>query len=139
MTSQEQNKNINLNDLEIAFLTIERDTAQYKIGRIDELLNIVGQKQAAQDQPSKSAKIASAVNELNFITLKFEGQQGAKLGDYEVAYKQNNLPEKWQAAFNILNLNNATISSRYHGESYQYSYWIYGENKIYRQKLKEKQ
>ncbi len=80
----------------------------------------------------------TTVQELTFITLKFEAQQGTKLGDYEVAYKQNNLPDKWQSAYSILRVNNATIKDRYHGETYQYSYWLYGEDKIYRQKLKPK-
>ncbi len=83
-------------------------------------------------------KQATAVLELNFTTLKFEAQQGTKLEDYEVAYKQNNLPDKWQSAYSILRVNNATIKDRYHGETYQYSYWLYGEDKIYRQKLKPK-
>jgi hypothetical protein len=80
----------------------------------------------------------TAVQELTFTTLKFEAQQGTKLGDFEVAYKQNNLPDKWQSAHNILRINNATIKDRYQGDTYQYSYWLYSEDKIYRQKLKPK-
>lgn len=80
----------------------------------------------------------TAVQELTFTTLKFEAQQGTKLGDFEVAYKQNNLPDKWQSAHNILRINNATIKDRYQGDTYQYSYWLYGEDKIYRQKHKPK-
>ncbi len=80
----------------------------------------------------------TAVQELTFTTLKFEAQQGTKLGDYEVAYKQNKLQDKWQSAYNILRFNNSTIKDRYHADNYQYSYWLYGEDKIYRQKLKPK-
>lgn len=80
----------------------------------------------------------TAVQELTFTTLKFEAQQGTKLGDFDVAYKQNNLPDKWQSAYNILRINNSTIKDRYHSDIYQYSYWLYGEDKIYRQKLKPK-
>jgi hypothetical protein len=83
-------------------------------------------------------KQAAAVLELNFTYLKFEAQQGAKLGEYEIAYKQSNLTDNWQSAYNILSNSNATIQDRYHGEDYQYSYWLYGEGKIYRQKLKPK-
>lgn len=79
-----------------------------------------------------------AVTEINFTTLKFEKQQSLKLGEYEIAYKQNNLDDKWRQAQNILHNSNATIKDRYHSESYQYSYWLYGEDKIYRQKLKPK-
>ncbi len=80
----------------------------------------------------------AAVQELTFATLKFEAQQGSKLGDYEVAYKQNNLQDKWQNAHNILRDKNSTIKDRYHSEGYAYSYWLYGQDKIYRQKLKPK-
>jgi len=83
-------------------------------------------------------KEAPTVKEEIFICLKFEPQQGAKIGQYEVAYKANNIEDKWTQAFNILRQNNATINSRYHGQGYQFSYWLYGEGKIYRQKLKQK-
>lgn len=86
----------------------------------------------------KAEKQTAAVLEITFTTLRFEAQQGAKLGEFEVAYKQNNLQNKWQNAYNILRNSNATIKDRYHGETYQYSYWLYGEDKIYRQKLKPK-
>ncbi len=86
----------------------------------------------------KKTKPTAAVIELTFTTLKFEPQQGVKLGEYEVAYKANNLEDKWRPAHSILRNSNATISDRYHGETYQYSYWLYGEDKIYRQKLKPK-
>ena len=83
-------------------------------------------------------KEANAVLEETFTCLKFEPQQGAKIGEYEVAYKANNLEDKWTQAYNVLRNSNATINSRYHGEGYQFSYWLYGEGKIYRQKLKTK-
>lgn len=78
------------------------------------------------------------VQESNFNILKFDAQQSAKLGTYEIAYKQNNLADKWSSVYNILKGGNATIQDRYHCEGYQYSYWLYGEDKIYRQKLKPK-
>lgn len=77
-----------------------------------------------------------AVKEETFNILKFENQQGAKIGLYHVAYKANNIPDKWNSAYNILRQNNATIADRYYGEGYVYGYWLYGEGKIYRQKLK---
>ncbi len=92
----------------------------------------------APPEIKEEEKQAAAVLELNFTSLKFEAQQGAKLGEYEIASKQNNLIDKWQSAYNILSNCNATIQDRYHGEGYQYSYWLYGEGKIYRQKLKSK-
>ena len=81
----------------------------------------------------------AAVKEETFTCLRFEPQKGARIGDYEVAYKEHNLPEHWNSAYNVLKQNNAHISNRYHGEGYQYSYWLYGEGRIYRQKLSQKQ
>jgi hypothetical protein len=86
----------------------------------------------------KPLEPASLVKEETFTILKFEKQQGAKIGEYEVAYKPNNLPDKWIQAYNIPRQNNATINNRYYGESYVHNYWLYGEDKIYRQKLKPK-
>ena len=83
-------------------------------------------------------KGVEAVKEETFTCLKFEPQQGAKIGQFEVAYKANNIEDNWTQAYNILRQNNATINNRYHGEGYQFSYWLYGEGKIYRQKLKPK-
>jgi len=81
-------------------------------------------------------KEVPAVPEQTFTILKFDSQKGEKLGDFEVAYKASNLPEKFSHAYGILRATNATIKERYHGPSYEYSYWLYGEDKIYRQKLK---
>ena len=80
-----------------------------------------------------------AVREETFSILKFQPQQGAKIGEYEVAYKANNLETAWYHAFNILRNSNATIKDRYHGEEYQFGYWLYDQDKIYRQKPKPKQ
>ena len=81
-------------------------------------------------------KEAIAVKEETFTILKWEEQKGVRIGSYEVAYKANNIPDKWNSAYNILRQNNATIADRYYGEGYVYGYWLYGEGKIYRQKLK---
>lgn len=86
----------------------------------------------------KGVKEAVAVAEETFNILKFEKQQGNRIGEFEVAYAKANIPEKFQQAWNILNKNNAVIGDRYYGEDYTYSYWLYGENKIYKQKLKGK-
>jgi len=80
----------------------------------------------------------AAVEEEVFAVLKFEPQTGARIGDFEVAYKPNNIPEKFQHAYAILHKNNATIGSRYHGPRYTFGYWLYGAGKIYRQKLTPK-
>jgi len=80
-----------------------------------------------------------AVREETFACLKFEPQKGERIGEYEVAYKEQNLLEHWNHACNILRQANATIKNRYHGEGYQYSYWLYGDGRIFRQKLSQKQ
>jgi len=80
-----------------------------------------------------------AVNESIFLSLKFEPQEGAKLGVFEVAFKANseNSADKWQSAYDLLSKANATIKDRYHSKEYAFSYWLYGTDKIYRQKLKQ--
>ena len=87
--------------------------------------------------PAEVKRGGTAVQELTFTALKFEAQEGVKLGNYEVAYKANNLEDKWTQAYNILNKANATIQERYHGGEYEFSYWLYGTDKIYRQKRKQ--
>jgi len=111
----------------VEFLVKLRDAAHMIADACEEYLERLAPSEAKQ---------AVAVKEETFNILKFEKQQGAKIGEFEVAYKANNLPDKWTSAFNVLRQNNATINSRYHGEGYAFSYWLYGEDKIYRQKLK---
>lgn len=100
-------------------------------------------KDACEEQLEKMGpprvKAAPAVKEETFNLLKFDPQQGVKIGEYDVAYKPSNLEDKWIQAYNILRNSNATINDRYHGQGFQFSYWLYGEGKIYRQKLKPKQ
>jgi hypothetical protein len=96
----------------------------------------IGELKGIADQ--KTQKTQVVVQETVFNILKFEPQQGAKIGSYEVAYRANNIAEKWTQAYNILRNSNATINVRYHSEDYEFSYWLYGEGKIYRQKLKKR-
>lgn len=91
------------------------------------------------DEPKKPSQQSAAVTETTFTTLKFDPAKGEKLGDYEIAYKASNIADKFDYAYNVLRASNATIKDRYHSSGYEFSYWIYGENKIYRQKLKEHQ
>lgn len=93
---------------------------------IDALLNYLGQSM----EPS-------AVKEETFTILKFEAQKGERLGEFEIASKANNLPDKWSHAFNVLRASNVTIKDRYYEKGYAYSYWLYGTDRIYRQKLKQ--
>lgn len=107
-----------------------------------ELMNGLESGIEAARQRIKEAKLpekkpAAIVNESTFSVLRFEPQQGQKIGPYDVAYEPQNLPENWTRAMNILKANNAVIEKRYHGPGYRFSYWIYGEHKIYRQALKQ--
>lgn len=106
-----------------------RDACQMIADAANEFLNSM-----APPEPGLE-KGHAAVNELTFTTLKWDAQKGAQLGDFDVAYKASNIEDKWQHAFNILRSSNATIKERYHGPGYSYSYWVYGQDKIYRQKL----
>jgi hypothetical protein len=113
----------------VDFLVKLRDAAQIIADAANECLGKLAPAETKQ---------TAAVKEETFTTLTFEKQKGAKIGEYEVACKPNNLANKWIQACNILRQNNATINDRYYGESYVHNYWLYGEDKIYRQKLKPK-
>lgn len=112
---------------EVDFLVKVRDGATMIADACQERLEKLGPKEARQ---------AVAVKEETFTTLKFEDQEGAKIGSYQVAYEKNNIPEKFNTAHNILQQSNATINTRYYGQEYDYTYWLYGSGKIYRQRKK---
>ena len=112
----------------------------------EEILEILvnfanAQEAAAVDLKHRIAKLVGvkesvAVKEETFDILKFETQKGEKLGEYEVAHRASNLPEKFSHAFGILKASNSMINSRYHGPNYSHGYWIYGADKIYRKRFK---
>jgi hypothetical protein len=77
----------------------------------------------------------ATMKEETFNGLSYEKQQGSRLGEYETAGRNSSQTDKWTSAFNVLKQNGATINNRYHGEGYAYSYWLYGEDRIYRQRL----
>lgn len=117
-------------DSQVDFLVKLRDACMLMADAANEYIESMAPPEVKDQAP--------AVQEVTFTTLKFEAQQGAKLGEFEIAYKHNNLEDKWRAAYNILRNCNATIKDRYHGDTYQYSYWLFAEDRIYRQKLKPK-
>jgi hypothetical protein len=85
-------------------------------------------------------EIKPHIPEETFTVLKWQSEKGSRLGDYEVAYKSQNVLENWQHAFNILKQSNAVIGNRFHGEGYVYAYWVFPEkyaDRIFRKKLKE--
>ncbi len=86
------------------------------------------------------AKPKAVVSEETFNILKWSDEKGARLGDYQVAYKSQNLPDKWLHCWNILKDNNSVIANSFHEEGYQYRYWIYPDkydDRVFRKKLAE--
>jgi len=83
-------------------------------------------------------KNVAEIREQSFINLLgWTQRSGEKLGAFEVTSRSsNNNSDGYSHAFNILRANNATINQRYHGEGFEFAYWLYEDN-IYRQKLKE--
>ncbi|MEM3000500.1 MAG: hypothetical protein QXX34_08265 [Candidatus Bathyarchaeia archaeon] len=80
------------------------------------------------------------LSEETFSILNWQSEKGSRLGDYEVAYKNQNVLENWQHCFNILKQNNAVIGNPFHLEGYQYRYWIFPEkygDRIFRKKSNE--
>jgi len=85
-------------------------------------------------------QLRARISEEDFNILKWENEKGAKLGDFQAAYKKHNLPDKWHHAYNILKVNTSLISNPFKEEGYVYRYWIYPEkynDKIFRKKMDE--
>ncbi|MCS7123933.1 MAG: hypothetical protein NZ932_00735 [Candidatus Bathyarchaeota archaeon] len=85
-------------------------------------------------------EVKAKISEETFLILKWQSEKGSRLGDYEVAYKNQNVFENWQHCFNILKQNNAVIGNPFHEEGYRFRYWIYPEkygDRIFRKKLNE--
>lgn len=80
-------------------------------------------KQALAKIPKEQAQ--AGLSEEAFNLLKWESQKGERLGNFEVAFRASNLPDKWNHAFNILRANNATIKNHFAHEGFAYHYWLY--------------
>jgi hypothetical protein len=104
-----------------------RNSLQGATEAIDAYITFLGKPQ----EPTSFTK------EETFTVLKFEPSKGERLGEFEVAHKSSNLPDKWNQAYNILRQNNAVINSRYCESNYIFCYWLYGEDRIYRQRRKQ--
>lgn len=73
--------------------------------------------------------------------LGWEKSQGNKLGEFQFTTRQaNGNSEAFNRAYNVLKVNNASISNRFHDEGFQHSYWLFSgkPETIYRQVLKGK-
>ena len=119
---------------QVEFLVKLRDAALMVVDAANEALESLAPPGVKENKPAEPA----TVQETTFTILKFEQQTGAKIGEYGVAYKASSIEDKWTHAYTVLRNSNATIKDRYHGEGYEFSYWLYGADKIYRQKLEPK-
>jgi len=85
-------------------------------------------------------EVKARIPEDRFSTLKWQDEKGSKLGDYQVAYAQHNVPENWSHAFNVLKANNSFIANPFKEEGYEFRYWIFPEkysDRIFRKRLSE--
>lgn len=116
-------------DKKIEALVKLRDSLTMAAEALNDYIDTLAPREVKDEAPKTA--------EETFLALKFEAQQGQKLGTFDVSFKANAAdPGKWQSAYDALTAANASIKDRYHGKEYQFSYWLYGEGKIYRQKLK---
>jgi hypothetical protein len=102
--------------------------------------SIVKMKMQIAKLVGSEAKPKAKISEETFSILKWDNEKGERLGDFQAAYKNKNVLENWQHAFNILKQANAVIGNPFHMEGYQYRYWIYPEkyeDRIFRKKLNE--
>jgi hypothetical protein len=123
---------------------VEEDFANFLEDFCDFLNSL---EEAVQKMKTQIAKLVGItepekprIPEGTFTVLKWQGKKGSRLGEYEVAYKNQNVLENWQHAFNILKQSNAVIGNPFHLEGFQYRYWIYPEkyeDRIFRKKLNE--
>jgi len=115
-----------------ALLAEQRNLRQKECEIIDEFLNYLGGRPFAE---------TVAVREETFLNLLgWEKSQGTLLGEFEFTSRKANNSDVFNHAYNILKANNAAINHRFHGEVFQFSYWLYEQKPdvIYRQALKAK-
>ena len=93
-----------------------------------------------QIQTITKTEVKATLSEDTFSILKWDNEKGERLGDFQVAYKQQNIPEKWQHCFNILKANNSLIANRFHEQGYVHAYWIFPDkypDRIFRKRLEK--
>ena len=106
---------------------------------MENAVQVLKQSLAKIEKPQTQS---STIPEQTFNVLKWEASKGERLGEFEVAYQNHNIVDQWQHAFNILKANHSTIENSFHGEGYQYHYWLYLDkynDRIFRKKLEPKE
>lgn len=92
-----------------------------------------------QIQPLTETEVKAVLSEEAFNILKWQDERGVRLGNFQVAYKNMNLPDKWLHCYNILKVNNSLISNPFKDRGYVYGYWIFPSkymDRIFRKKMK---
>lgn len=119
-----------LTDLEISLLVIERDVSQYRVERIDEILNKIGEARGIAEAAKKEtpSEPKPEISEQPFLNRKYRTAKGERLGDYEICFKNENNADEWQHCYNILKQNNATIKNHFSEPSWTHYYWFYEKN-----------
>lgn len=82
----------------------------------------------------KNKPVLDHVNESVFF-LNYEDRESEKLKRFQIATQKGNETE-FSEAFKVLKNAKATISNRYHGPNYNFSYWIWNDN-IYRKQIQK--
>jgi hypothetical protein len=82
------------------------------------------------------------VKEEAFLSLLgWSRSQGNRIGEFEfTTRKTNNNSDAFNHAYNILKINNASISNRFQDKVFQFGYWLFDgkPDTIYRQILRGK-
>ena len=89
-------------------------------------------------KPKENPEPKPTIPEDTFTGLKYEDGKGAKIGDFQTAFLNGNMPDKFNHAFNVLKSNNAVIRSPFHMEGYSFRYWLFPDkyvDRIFRKKL----
>lgn len=111
--------------------------------KLDKVLEIITDMLTALESLAVDAKkrISEIENmaserETSFTILAWESKKGDRLGEFEIATKERNDPEKYRHALDVLKANNASIEDRFYEPLYLHTYWTY-QDTIYRQARKQ--
>ena len=98
-----------LTDGEVATLVVERDVSQYRVERIEQLLNDIGQAKGFSDAEKE---------ELDFDKLIWEEKRSEKGAYWQTSDKANNNSDLWQRLKIKLHQNNGFWQNQ------GYKYWF---------------
>lgn len=105
----------------------------------------------ANDVEAACVRLKQAIGEQHGVGIKeetftkllgWQESQGNKIGSFEfTTRKANGNSGAFNQVYNILKINNASISNRFQDKGYQFGYWLFDgkPDTIYRQVLKGKE